>query len=51
MRVLLGHGYGAWENKDKVQNGDDNDSHREDKDRLDGYPEDTNTTDKSQPRP
>jgi hypothetical protein len=46
---MVEYGYGAWENKDKVQNGDHNDSGREDKDCLDGYHEDNNTTEKSRP--
>jgi hypothetical protein len=49
--VPLKHRYGAWENKDKVQNNDKNDSERGDKDCIDGYHEDNNTTDKSRPRP
>jgi hypothetical protein len=47
--VPLEHGYGAWENKDKVHNGDHNDSDREGKYYLDGYYEYNNTTYKSQP--
>jgi hypothetical protein len=47
--VPFEHGCGAWENKDKVQNNDHNDSDHGDKDGLDGYDEDDNTTDKSRP--
>jgi hypothetical protein len=42
--VHLEHGYGAWENKDKVQKGDHKDSNREDKDCIDGYHKDNNIT-------
>jgi hypothetical protein len=42
--VPLEHGYGAWENKDNVQNNDQNDSDRGDKDFLDAYHEENNTT-------
>jgi hypothetical protein len=45
--VPLQHGYGAWGNKDKVQNNDQNDSDRGDKNFLDGYHEDKKTTYKS----
>jgi hypothetical protein len=47
--VPLEHGYKAWENKDKVQNSDQDDSNRGDKDCIGGYHEDNNTTDKSRP--
>jgi hypothetical protein len=47
--VQLEHGYGAWENKDKVHNNDQKDNDRGDKDSLDGYHEDNSTTDKSKP--
>jgi hypothetical protein len=47
--VPLEHGYGAWKNKDKVQNNNQNDSDRGYNDCLDGYHEDNNTTYKSQP--
>jgi hypothetical protein len=42
----LEYGCGAWENKDKVKNCGHNDSDCEDKDCLDGYHKDNNTTDK-----
>jgi hypothetical protein len=48
-RVPLEHGYGAWENKDKVQNKDQKDSDHRDKNCIGGYHEDNNTTDKSRP--
>jgi hypothetical protein len=47
--VPLEHGYGAWENKEKVQNNDQKNSDRGDKDCLHGYHEDNNTTDKLRP--
>jgi hypothetical protein len=45
--VPLGHGYEAWENKDKVQNNDQNDIKQGDKNVIGGYHEDNNTTYKS----
>jgi hypothetical protein len=45
--VCVPHGYEAWENKDKVQNGDHNDSDREYNDCIAEYHNDNNTTDKS----
>jgi hypothetical protein len=47
--VPLEHRYGAWENKDKLQNNDQNNNDRGDNDFLDGGHEDNNTTDKSRP--
>jgi hypothetical protein len=47
--VPLEHGYGAWENKDKVQNKDQKDSNHGDKNCIGGYHEENNTTDKSRP--
>jgi hypothetical protein len=47
--VPLNHGYEAWENKDKVQNNDQNDSNHGDKNCIGDYHEDNNTTYKSQP--
>jgi hypothetical protein len=44
--VPLEHGYGAWEEKYKVHNGDHNDIDREDNDCLDGYHDENNTIDK-----
>jgi hypothetical protein len=44
MYVPLEHGYGACENKDKVQNNNQKDIDRGDKDCLGGYHEDNNTT-------
>jgi hypothetical protein len=49
--VPLQHGYGAWENKDKVQNNNKKDRDQGDKYCLDVYHEDNNTTDKSRPCP
>jgi hypothetical protein len=47
--VSLEHGYEAWENKDKVQNNNQKDSDHGDKNRVGGYHENNNTTDKSRP--
>jgi hypothetical protein len=47
--VPLEHGYGAWENKDKFQNNDQDASDHGDKNCIGGYHEDNNTTCKSRP--
>jgi hypothetical protein len=47
--VHFEHGYGAWENKDKVQNNDQKDSGYGDKNCIGGYHEDNSTRYKSRP--
>jgi hypothetical protein len=44
VSVPLKHVYEAWGNKDKVQNNDQNDSDRGDRDCIGGYHDDKNTT-------
>jgi hypothetical protein len=47
--VPLEHGYGARENKEKVQNNGQKDSNHGDNNCIGGYHEDNNTTYKSRP--